>query len=725
MIQNLLFSKPELSHCEDEKSAVPIFVTVQGRCGIVFKTRIVDLESSGRENDFCGYEEIVNNLPFGVVARLKLIDEPSFQYPSDQESRVETINAEGFRNKKVLVSLEWNKDRDIDKSDLPIAQLSKLGTSLTAGELTDLFNDKLNEISQNDQIIDQGGSVKGVYRIYKPGNDAIDWTTLPSLLCQIPHGYELTVTISKTPADKSETKLRRKITKDKMNGDAIAVEKVAATEEALRAISLYGNSLFEIEWLISLDRDNEASLRSDLSEIKSKFSKFGDGSIETFGAYRSFVATLHGSNQHVTFKEISPTVMYYLPITCFGESSGIQYSNKRTLLIHRDDLSVHQFDLFQPSFNAFNMVISGTTGSGKSVFGNALSRSLLNDPSIHMIKVDVGGSYKRECALYGGKEISFNLNEPSGVDPFLLVNTENNKNDSASILVEFLCNLALEEGERFVLKDMRSHYEEAVKEFIGKSPGAPFNQFIETYPELPRIRLLKRWGKGGIFENVLISRVSDNIDNRYVYYNFESVQNAADSDYTSGVMAAVIAKVNIEMIRLSTKESRDQKKRLVFFCDETKFFIEKNASFFLLTTANFRKFGHSIILVLQDLSTFVLNKNGQEDLGLLINSPIKVFYPKCASEAFLRSTMNLTERELDVILKPPPPSIVKVNYRDFILQDDRGTRKLRLSVTPEEYFSMTSSRDEVDRINQIEAALPKLKTEDIIKLIVLNGGLDA
>ena len=723
MIQNLLFQRPELSHIEDEDSDAPIFVTVQGRKGIVFQTKFVDLEASEREAIFKLYEEILSRLPFGVLARVKLQSESCFK--SDGiESRVETIRSEGYRKKILFLSLEWNQSLKIIKSDLPLELLSELGFSVEKEQLFLIFKDELNEISQNKQSVDFGDSLKGVYRIYQPGNDPLDWASLASQLSQIPSDFELTVTMTRIPPGQSETKLKQKITKDKMKGDSIALEKVQASEEMLRSISLYGNSLFEIEWLIVVDRKSEFELRTALTMIQNGLGKFGQGAIEKFAPYRSIVASMFGASQHVTFKENCPIVFYYLPITCFGEARDDKYLNKRTLLLHRDDWSIHKLDIFHPSFKAFNMVIGGTSGAGKSVFGNALSRAILNDPAVSMIKVDVGGSYRRECSLYNGKEISFNLNTPSGVDPFRLVNDVNNKNDVASILVGFLCSLAREQDERIVSKETKSDFEFAVKNFLEKFPGEPFGSFVEKNPDIPRIKLLRRWGKGGIYENALLGTSGDDLNNRYVYYNFESIHNASDEDFSSGIMAAVIARVNIEIIKLSTCESRAQQRRLVFFCDELKFFVEKNADFFLLTTANFRKFGHSIILAIQDLSTLVLNKNGKDEEGILSNSPIKVFFPQCGTKKFLDEHLNLNESLIESIVNPPVAEVLQEkNYREFILQDNRGTRKVKLQVTPEEYFSMTSTRDEVDKINQIEAALPGLKTKDIIRLIVLNGGL--
>ena len=55
------------------------------------------------------------------------------------------------------------------------------------------------------------------------------------------------------------------------------------------------------------------------------------------------------------------------------------------------------FDLFRAGYDGANCLIDGRRGKGKSVLANLISSSLLYDPEIRLVKVDVGGSYIKEC----------------------------------------------------------------------------------------------------------------------------------------------------------------------------------------------------------------------------------------------------------------------------------------------------------------------------------------
>jgi type IV secretory pathway VirB4 component len=412
----------------------------------------------------------------------------------------------------------------------------------------------------------------------------------------------------------------------------------------------------------------------------------------------------------------------------FGEADSASLErgelSSRTLLLHREDHTVHGFDLFHPSFNGYNTLITGKAGSGKSVFGNLLSSSLLHDPDIILTKVDVGGSYKKESEIYGGNTVNFSLDRASGINPFRIFQDLADSNEAISTLTEFLCTLIKDEDEKVISKSIRAEVEEKLKLFSEKIKKSPFkptlDSFLENTPEFPRRALLSRWTKGHVFENALKeSEVSStNAGNRYNYYNFENIQGAANPDYAMGVMAAVIAQVNLEMLRISRNKTSNQ--RFVFFCDETKFFIERNSEFFLLTTANFRKFGHAVILMAQNVRDFDIQRSeGDLDHGIILNSPSRIFFETHLPEDYLRSEFQLGNEEIDTILKNPYRGN---DYRKAVLQDDIGTRVIRLYLTPQELWRVTSKREHTLKYEKLRQAVPELTADEAIYALARTQG---
>ena len=715
------WSVPELSHLETDWG-FPVYHTVEGIAGTFFDIPLVDLEKNDAQDRYRAFSDLLKSIDNKVWLKFSLSVELERQKSEIELSRDSAFAELGAIRKSLRVFIEWkdNSRTLLKKSDrgiVPLDALKQLDAMVaTSPVLKDVFL-STTRASSEASTLDTGSQVIGVIRLNRPGTSSIDWATLAKIQDEIPHPYRITCSIRAVPSGKMDLLLRAKMNRDRFSRDVTTTDKLEASADALKEINLNGAQVYEYEWTLVLQRTSESALKTDLHVASRAMSQLGDVYIETFGSIPTFVASLPGSQLHVTHKEINPTILYFLPISTFGSDSTQKYEKKSACLLHRQDGSCFRLDIFNERFLAFNAIITGKTGSGKSVFGNVLSRALLNDERIHLVKVDVGGSYKRECSLYGGREVNFHLDKPSGVDPFTVTKGVLT-NEIRSVLTELIATLALDENETAISKACRSEFERAIKEYYRSNPKQPsLSDFITSSERIPRREILSRFAIGGVFENAIRSESDSQTIHRYTYYNFENIHGAANKDYSTGLMAAVIAFVNLEMIRLSNEESRLSGKRLVFFCDETKFFIDRNAPFFLLTTANFRKFGHSVILTGQNIENFFLKTDGGEDRGLILNCPIRIFFENQSREEFLRAEFGFSSRECNAVGRN---AYRGRDFRQFVVQDDLGTRIARLFLTRREYWEMTSSRNEVDQLDELKRALPWLNENQRLTIMLMK-----
>ncbi len=725
---------PELSHVVD--GPIPVFVTVEGRIGALFECPVLDLEGEEVDRRIAGIERVVSalqeNTTLRVIQRASSGGEVGFE-----TFRTDAVERVGFVRRRILLSVEragadpvslrslvrivrgksgaLQAEIDAFRAGIPFQEIRELGGQPLTIE--DEFIAPDAEVSLRARALDFGGELVGVVRVFKPGTRPISEASLAQLLGEISLPFEASVSIRKIARHRADFRLRSQLARQELFQDTSASARREATEKALDDTLLFGKGLCEVEWLLILRRRDEASLRTDLDRARSILSQFGDAMIETVGVVPSYVASRPGAEQHYTFIDDDNVVPFYLPIFSLGEATP--QGSGRSLLLHRLDGSLHAFDQFSPRFLAYNAIISGKTGSGKSVLANALSSALMQDPAVRMIKVDVGGSYRKECEVFGGTEVAFRLDAPSGVNPFRVFTDLAESNEAVQVVGEFLAALIREEDEKQIPKSVRAALEECLKSYAAgvRSSGSPgIDDFVAFAPELPRKALLSRWASGGVFENAL-KDTGDPARHRYRYFNFENIQAAAHRDYAEGVMAAVIADVNLEMLRLSHRSNGE---RLVLFCDETKFFLERFAPFFLLTAGNFRKFGHGLILLLQNIRDAEVGlPDGSVDRGLILNSPIRFFLQADTEADYLRDQFRFDESHLDAVVRHPYRG---KEYREAVLQDDTGTRLVRLYLTDDEYWRMTSTKEDVEKFQALRESVPKLTVEEAIRCLAATAG---
>jgi hypothetical protein len=728
---------PQLSHVERAADRTH-FVTVDRRVGAIYRFKPVDLESREADALAAEIERFLVHLKPGVACKLIARAAPvaGVQW---ETSRSEALKALSWLRHELFLVIE-TPPRESPLRQLGRAVLRKgasfaaEGAFLSQGydqealrrlgaepvtderELRAFFPDRGVQVVRSRVGLETPTEQVAVLRVWRQGQHALDVSTLAALREELPAPYEIVVNFSRVSDVRSQVILQRRRGQKAASTDSLSARGLAQTEEALEATLLEGRGLVELEWLLVLKRSSEAALREDIAHARRVLERLGDVLLEVPGATPSWIATFAGSKPHQTFLELDSVAPHYLPVLVRGEAPTESAPPLRALPLHRRDGSLYFFDLFRKGYDGANCLINGRRGKGKSVLANFISSSLLLDPEIKLIKVDVGSSYIKECELHGGRHVQFNLAEPSGLNPLGLLGRTDHAQDAAAIVATFLGTLMLESRESVLSKELHGALERAVLAYAESRPGrATLDAFLAFAPVLPRRTLLERFARGGVFANVLRAEEgqADLTRSRYVYFNFERLTHAADEDFAQAVMAAVIATVNLEVLRAGDAR-RGDRGRVVFFADETPFFIQRNGRFFKLTTANFRKFGHGTVLIAQTTQDFVLPKEGGGvDTGILVNSPIRFFYQVDDEPGAFRERFGLTEAQLTAIQGLGRSD----EFREVFLQDELGGRVLRVGVTPQEYWRVTSSRADNEKLQALMNAVPGLTLEEAIRCL--------
>ncbi|MBC7429994.1 MAG: hypothetical protein H7336_15375 [Bacteriovorax sp.] len=570
-------------------------------------------------------------------------------------------------------------------------------------EISDIF--KINrDLIKTTRSIETSVSSIGIIRLFKQSSNELGLYSLEKCLMKI-CDLKITVSVVRLPEMKAKLILEKRLKQLSSQDDVSSKLQSRETEESLKKQFSTGAQLFDLEFLITIDRGSQKELSDAMSQVIAEFNAFSDFKVEMYGLAESYIATHPASNQHVAFLESEECLPAFLPL--FLKSDLASNVEKRSLTLFRENQTLSHFDLFSPSYNCFNSLIVGTSGKGKSVLTGLLTQALLNDPQISVIKVDVGGSHSKECELFGGTELTMKLDQPSGINPFLVIKENVSESEKIGILSKFVSVLILEHGETMLTKDVRAKIEESIGFYILSSPVKPsLNDFYEKTTEFPRRNLLKRWAHGGIYEAAFkTSEIETLCNTRLRYYNFSQVFQASDPEFAQAGIAAVLAQFNIDSTLANGK-------RLVLMCDETPFFIKTCFEFFKFSTANVRKYGHAVVLIGQLSTDFVVNG----DHGIVENSPQRFLFSVDGKPHEYKERFNLTNEKLVDIqnLKTIPRE-----YSEVLLQSGQSGKVLRIKITPEEYWTLTTSQPDQLKIMQLRSAVPTLKLSEALKCLSL------
>lgn len=715
---------PVLSHIE-QIDDLSIWKTTDGKSGIGFEITPCDLECDNREEYHRKVFGLIRSLNPNILGRVKLSVTDN-KKQSDLNSRTEAISEIGFTTKSLQLYLETTAEPEIIKRAKSL--FSKNVTDKDTSALLEVYeivkksglqvqpigDDFIKSLFLDTKLIWQKCSASvcngyehtGIVRMIKPSNEEISEEQMAKLFNKLPKPFNVHFSFQKIDAAKIKIELERKLKQSASDkslnptNDLLKESTISTISDAVKN----GSQFFNYELIFSFERTSENELFEDLKQGFNVLNSFADFQIETFGVTPNFLATKVGNSQHVPLKEIDDIIPLFMPVWFFGETTD--HPGQRSLMLHRLDRSLHAFDLFNSNFNVFNSLIVGTSGKGKSVLTGMLTQALLNDPNVAVIKLDVGGSHSKECELLDGQEFVLQLNTPSGINPFLITKQiELSESEKIGILSRFLMVLIQEQGELLFSKDLRSKIEECIQVYLSNAKNPSLQEFYDLMADFPRRNLLRRWVSGGVYEKAFASSTeSTNIQtSRLRYYNFSQVFQASDPEFAQAGLAAVLAQFNVE-----TLINKD--KRIVLICDETPFFIKSCFDFFKFSTANVRKFGHAVILITQLSTDLIVNG----DTGIIENSPQRFLFSIDGDLNDYQARFNLTKPQISSIrsLKAIPKEFSEV----FLQTSDIG-RKLLIKITKKEYWALTSSKQDREKLEKLRSYIPNLSLTEAIKCL--------
>lgn len=713
---------PVLSHIE-RQSEIPFWITTDSKCGVLIRLFPVDSESSNADSVFEKIRCWATRQESSVLVRIIFKSEFKKSVALGS-SRDEALSQIGHTSREVIVSLEThhslnllsrfakfdtrNRTDPFEKIVTCTKDLKSLGTEfeiIEETEIYDYFSADAKSWVVCESFVDTGAEYKACVRINRPSASEQSCKSLEKILKLLPKPFTYQASFRKVGKAETQFLLDRKIRQSKSGTSKIDEIKMTAMERISAKTSLEGDDLFNLEIVFVLVRTDLQQLKIDLLATKNLACTIGDAIIETFASLPALASTQVGSAQHITFLELGGNLPFYLPVSISGSSKSLPPA-KSAFLFHRSDESIGSIELLSTKHQNANAVVIGSSGRGKSAFVGSLTKALMNDKGVKVIKVDVGGSHSKECELLGGIEHRITMASPSGMNPFFFLKKMKADENMRSILINFISVLVLEETETSLPKAVRIELDHFLQNYIQTMPPNPsLDGFHKMSSMFSRTKLLSRWCGSGVFAKAFASSTCEETNAPLRYYNFAEIFQAADPDYAQAGMAAVLAQFNFEM-----QSNKD--KRIVLICDETPFFIQKCFEFFKFSTANVRKFGASIILVVQMSKDLIV----KGDSGVIENSYHRILMSLDGDQSEFRDRFRLSDEKMDTIkrLKTSPGE-----FSEFLYQAGDESFVGRLRLTANEYLQVTTSPADREKIQNLRNAVPGLTLKEVITCLAI------
>ncbi len=463
------------------------------------------------------------------------------------------------------------------------------------------------------------------------------------------------------------------------------------TTGLIREIIESGQRIFHAELILILRDENTKEGRKRLSlhskEVLSRFKTLSgaEGMQETVGAWPIFSNALPGSPLRLVRQKKLKTnnLVDFMPV--YGANIG---DEKPVVLTHTRMGSLSSFNPYDPQLTNYNMLVTGSSGSGKSFANNFLMlQQIARGVKVYII--DVGGSYKKLTELTAGQYFEINLSDDYAINPFELADPASPPTgEKIKALVSIVEQMVVDQGEKLSKFDRVQIEETLAKVFENtrteKVPRSPLISDFAKWcaksddPGLKRIaKLLYPWVGNSPFGKLLDRPGRIKADSPVVAFDLKGLSQYPD---LQSVMILILTNFILDQIELD----RTVSKRVLL--DEAWELLKSPAasSFMEYAARTFRKTGSGITFITQGVEEIVQSPIGS---AILNNTATKLIMLQKGDIRVLNNALKLNSQELHLIQSLEQR---KGLFSEGFLMEGDSRRVLRISPSPLEYWISTS-----------------------------------
>ncbi len=484
--------------------------------------------------------------------------------------------------------------------------------------------------------------------------------------------------------------------------DLESESRLSQTTDLIREIIETGQRIYQAEMILIL-RDSaspvgEKRLNFKTKEVLSRFKTLSgsEGIQETVGSWKMFRSDLPLAPLNLVRAKAMKTnnLVDFLPL--YGAATG----DEIPVCLTKTRLgTLYSYDPYSPRLSNYNILTTGSSGSGKSFANNFLMLQQIARGS-RLYIIDIGGSYKKMTEILGGQYFEINLSGKYVINPFDLSNpTEAPSGDRLKGFVSIIEQMVVDHGEKLSRFD-RVQLEAALTIVFEKArneptPRSPFLTDLAKHclnnceESLQRIgKLLFPWLGSTPYGKLLDGNGKIAVDKPVVAFDLKGLSQYPD---LQSVMILILTNFILEQV----ETNRTVPKRVLL--DEVWELLKSPAasSFMEYAARTFRKTGSGITFITQGVEEIIASGMGP---AILNNTATKLIMLQKGDTKVLREVLKLNSQELRLIQSLEQR---KGQFSEGFLMEGESRQVIRIEPSPLEYWISTSDARDNQFLNQL------------------------
>lgn len=484
--------------------------------------------------------------------------------------------------------------------------------------------------------------------------------------------------------------------------DLESESRLSQTTDLIRELIETGQRIYQAEMVLVLREsatiEGEKKLNLRTKEVLSRFKTLSgsEGVQETVGAWKVFKSDLPLAPLSLVRAKAMKTnnLVDFLPL--YGAATG----DENPVCLTKTRLgTLYSYDPYSSRLSNFNILTTGSSGSGKSFANNFLMLQQIARGS-RLYVIDIGGSYKKMTEVLGGQYFEINLSGKYVINPFELLNpADPPSGDRLKGFVSIIEQMVVDHGEKLNRFDrvqleaaLTTVFEKARNEATPRSPmltDLARHCLNDSEESLRRIgKLLFPWVGKTPYGKLLDGDGKIAVDKSVVAFDLKGLSQYPD---LQSVMILILTNFILEQV----ENDRTVPKRVLL--DEAWELLKSPAasSFMEYAARTFRKTGSGITFITQGVEEIIASGMGP---AILNNTATKLVMLQKGDTNVLREALKLNSQELRLIQSLEQR---KGQFSEGFLMEGESRQIIRIEPSPLEYWISTSDARDNQFLNQM------------------------